>query len=88
MTTSPPSSRTSSSRLALQGLTDRYAQEPPPARFRFEVNPLVTWIWIGALIAVLGGILAGWPARRGLTPVASARYAARVGRDVRESVPA
>jgi cytochrome c-type biogenesis protein CcmF len=71
--------------VALRGLTDSYADEPPPARFRLEVNPLVTWIWIGALIAVLGGILAGWPTRRGgLTKIASAKYAARVGKDVRE----
>ena len=36
--------------LALRGLTDSYAQSPPPARFRLEVNPMVTWIWIGGLI--------------------------------------
>ena len=47
--------------LALRGLTDRYAQNPPPARFRFEVNPMVTWIWIGGLIVLLGGFIAGWP---------------------------
>jgi len=73
--------------VALQGLTDAYAQNPPPARFRFEVNPLVTWIWIGSLIAVLGGLLAGWPAKRGLTKIASAEYAARVGKDVRQADP-
>jgi cytochrome c-type biogenesis protein CcmF len=78
--------------VALQGLTDSYVDAPPPARFRLEVNPLVTWIWVGSLIAVLGGILAGWPTRRGHTKIASAKYAARVGRDVRapetERVPA
>ena len=80
--------------LALRGLTDRYTQSPPPARFRLEVNPMVTWIWIGALLAVLGGFIAGWPSRRGISRAASAKYAARVGRDVREpeteteSVPA
>jgi cytochrome c-type biogenesis protein CcmF len=70
--------------LALSGLTKSYAQSPPPARFRMEVNPLVSWIWIGAVIVLLGGLLAGWPAKRGLTRIGSARYAARVGRDVRE----
>jgi cytochrome c-type biogenesis protein CcmF len=76
--------------LALRGLIDRYAQSPPPARFRLEVNPMVTWIWIGGLIVLLGGFIAAWPAKRGTTRVASARYAAQVGRDVREpeSVPA
>jgi hypothetical protein len=37
---------------------------------------------------MLGGLLAGWPSPRSLTRMASARYAARVGRDVRERVPA
>jgi cytochrome c-type biogenesis protein CcmF len=74
--------------LALRGLTDGYTNSPPPARFRFEVNPMVTWIWLGALIVMFGAFIAGWPTPRGLTRVASARYAARVGRDVREHVPA
>ena len=53
--------------LALRGLTDRYAVDPPPARFRFEVNPLVTWIWLGALIVRVRRLhrrLAVTPARR------------------------
>jgi cytochrome c-type biogenesis protein CcmF len=70
--------------LALRGLTDRYTQSPPPARFRLEVNPMVTWIWIGALLAVLGGVIAGWPSRRGLSRGAGARYRAQVGRELRE----
>ncbi|HEX6026387.1 MAG TPA: cytochrome c-type biogenesis CcmF C-terminal domain-containing protein, partial [Solirubrobacter sp.] len=74
--------------LALRGLTDRYTNNPPPARFRFEVNPMVTWIWLGGLIVLAGGILAGWPAKRGLTKIAAGHYAARVGKDVREHVPA
>ena len=27
------------------------------------VNPLVTWMWIGGLIALLGALIALWPAR-------------------------
>jgi cytochrome c-type biogenesis protein CcmF len=53
------------------------------------VSPLVSWIWIGGLVVLLGGILAGWPSPRGLTRLAAAAYAARVGRDVRGArVPA
>jgi cytochrome c-type biogenesis protein CcmF len=76
--------------LALRGLTDSYAENPPPARFRLEVNPMVTWIWIGGLIVLLGGLMAAWPAKRGMTRLASAQYAAKVGREVREpeQVPA
>ena len=72
--------------MALNGLTASYASKPPPATFRLEVSPLVSWIWIGGVIVLLGGLLAGWPSPRGATRLARAAYAARVGRDVR--VPA
>jgi cytochrome c-type biogenesis protein CcmF len=42
----------------------RYVKAPPPATFRFIVSPLVEWIWLGGLIAGLGGLLALSP--RGL----------------------
>jgi cytochrome c biogenesis factor len=45
------------------------------------VNPLVGWIWIGALIALAGAVMAGWPAlesRRRL----EAAYRARLGREL------
>src|SRR5262249_12088163 len=58
--------------LAIDFLAQRYAQgtagvdgkppSTPPATFRVIVNPLVGWIWIGALIAVAGAVIAGWPA--------------------------
>ncbi|HSS04410.1 MAG TPA: hypothetical protein VLK89_04375, partial [Solirubrobacterales bacterium] len=46
-----------------------YLSEAAPATFRVIVNPLVTWIWIGGLIALAGALIAIWPsrnARRGL----------------------
>ena len=67
---------------ALDGLTRSYADNPPPATFRLIVSPLVSWIWIGALIVFLGGLIALWPPlRRAPRPVA-ARYAARVAREL------
>jgi cytochrome c-type biogenesis protein CcmF len=67
---------------ALSGLTRSYAANPPPATFRLIVSPLVSWIWIGALIVFAGGLIALWPpARRAPRPVA-ARYAARVAQEL------
>jgi cytochrome c-type biogenesis protein CcmF len=72
--------------IAIQFLASRYATSPPPANFRVIVNPLVGWIWIGALIAVLGAVVAGWPAlesRRRL----EAAYRARLGRELGTANP-
>ncbi len=67
---------------ALVGLTNSYSDNPPPATFRLIVSPLVSWIWIGALIVFCGGLIALWPApRRAPRPVA-ARYAARVAQEL------
>jgi cytochrome c-type biogenesis protein CcmF len=54
---------------ALQAATARrlarsYLADGAPATFRVIVDPLVTWIWIGGLIALAGAALAIWPARR------------------------
>jgi cytochrome c-type biogenesis protein CcmF len=42
-----------------------YVSEGAPVTFRVIVNPLVTWMWIGGLIALAGAIIGLWPARRG-----------------------
>jgi cytochrome c-type biogenesis protein CcmF len=41
-----------------------YVSEAAPATFRIIVDPLVTWIWIGGLIALVGAAIGLWPARR------------------------
>ncbi len=41
-----------------------YLTDAAPATFRVIVDPLVTWIWIGGLIALAGALIAIWPARR------------------------
>ncbi len=60
---------------AIAGLTARFVTHPWPVEFLMIVSPLVTWIWLGALIIVFGGLIALWPvpafARRRAT-VASA----------------
>jgi cytochrome c-type biogenesis protein CcmF len=41
-----------------------YVTDNSPATFRVIVNPLVTWMWIGGLIALVGALIAIWPPRR------------------------
>jgi cytochrome c-type biogenesis protein CcmF len=71
---------------ALQGLTASYANNPPPATFRLLVSPMVTWIWLGALIVFFGGLIALWPSPRAVGRRVTAAYAARVGREARVPV--
>jgi cytochrome c-type biogenesis protein CcmF len=69
---------------ALRGLTRSYLDDPPEATFRLIVSPMVTWIWIGALIVFGGALIALWPtppaARRELTAAYAARLARELGR--------
>jgi cytochrome c-type biogenesis protein CcmF len=41
-----------------------YLSDDAPATFKVIVNPLVTWMWIGGLIALAGALMALWPSRR------------------------
>ena len=70
----------------LRGLVDSYTNDPPPATFRLLVSPMVTWIWIGAIVVFLGALIALWPSPRTVGRRVTAAYAARVGREAR--VPA
>jgi cytochrome c-type biogenesis protein CcmF len=65
-------------------LLTRYTDDPPPATFRLIVSPMVTWIWLGAILTFLGGLIALWPAARGDRAVsrATAGYASRVAREL------
>ena len=84
----PPEQRGALLAEALRGITARYADDPPPATFRVLVSPMVTWIWIGALIVFAGALIALWPSPRSLARRASTAYAARAGREARVRVPA
>ena len=46
---------------ALNGIVNRYIDSKPAATFRVITSPLVTWIWLGAIIVFLGGLIALWP---------------------------
>ena len=67
---------------ALRGLTRSYTDAPPPATFRFIVSPMVTWIWLGALIVFFGAAIALWPAGARAPRPATAAGLARVAREL------
>ena len=69
---------------ALNGIVRQYTQSEPAATFRVISSPLVTWIWIGAIVVFLGGLIALWPGPDAARRRASARYAARVAEDLRD----
>jgi cytochrome c-type biogenesis protein CcmF len=46
---------------AVSGLASRFASHPWSINFLLIVSPLVTWIWTGALIIAIGGLIALWP---------------------------
>jgi cytochrome c-type biogenesis protein CcmF len=68
--------------LALRGLVDRYLADRPQATFRVIVSPLVTWIWIGATVVFIGGLIALWPGPDAARRRVTARHAARVAEEL------
>jgi cytochrome c-type biogenesis protein CcmF len=75
----PPEAESAALGAALRGLVNRYVADPPPATFRIITSPLVTWIWLGAIIVFCGALIALWP---GPDAPRRARYAARVAEDL------
>ena len=78
----PEAERAAALGEGLRRLAARYRGETDPASFRVLVSPLVTWIWIGAVIVFGGGLLALWPAPAGARRRAPTAYAARVAREL------
>ena len=68
--------------LAISTLERRYEDGQIPVDFRINVNPLVIWIWVGGAIAVIGGLIAAWPAASARRRRVSDVYAARLAKDL------
>jgi cytochrome c-type biogenesis protein CcmF len=51
--------------LAANRIAESYLADRSAATFKVIVNPLVTWMWIGGLIALAGALIALWPTRGG-----------------------
>jgi cytochrome c biogenesis factor len=75
---------------AIGGLTSRFVSHAWRVNFLLIVSPLVTWIWLGALIIGLGGLIALWPvpavARRRREAAVPARQPASPAVPARELV--
>jgi cytochrome c-type biogenesis protein CcmF len=68
--------------VLIAAIAERYRSRTPPATFRIVASPLVTWIWIGALVVIGGALIALWPAPVAARRRARAGYAARVAREL------
>jgi cytochrome c-type biogenesis protein CcmF len=68
--------------LVIAALAERYRRNPPPAAFRAIVSPLVAWIWIGGGLAVLGALVAVWPAPEARLRRVRSLYSAKLGREL------
>jgi cytochrome c-type biogenesis protein CcmF len=78
----PAEERSAALGEALRRLVAAYPSAARPATFRVLISPLVTWIWLGALVVFAGGLIALWPAPGGATRRVSAAYAARLAREL------
>jgi cytochrome c-type biogenesis protein CcmF len=45
---------------------------PDQATFKVYLNPLINWLWAGALMLIVGTLVAAWPSRRARLPVSAA----------------
>jgi cytochrome c-type biogenesis protein CcmF len=70
---------------AVAAVTQRFRTRPWSSEFRLIVSPLATWIWLGAIITMLGGLIALWPAPATARRRVTAGYAARVARELARS---
>ncbi len=68
--------------LGIKDVAQYYMQHTPPAEFRVNVNPLVIWIWIGGAVAIMGALIAIWPAPEARRRRVSDVYAARIAREL------
>ncbi len=66
----------------IDAIANRYMAKTPPASIRFNINPFVIWIWLGAIVATLGALFAIWPSAEGRRRRVADVYAARVARDL------
>ena len=68
--------------VVIAAIAERYRSQPPPATFRTIVSPLVSWIWIGGGIFLLGALIAAWPSPEARVRRVRSLYKARLGKEL------
>ena len=68
--------------IVIAAIAERYRQRPPPATFRALVSPLVSWIWIGGAIVLLGALIAVWPSPEARLRRVRSLYSARLAKEL------
>jgi cytochrome c-type biogenesis protein CcmF len=48
------------------------------ASFRVLINPMVSWIWVGGLVLVLGALVIMWPSARERREESAVRYSVKI----------
>ncbi len=66
--------------LVITTIVNSFPKQRPTARVLFIVNPMVTWIWVGGIIVLLGALTALWPSSNIVRSRVSASAAARAAR--------
>ena len=66
-------------------LVERYRENAPPANFRAIDSPLVSWIWIGGAIMILGALIAIWPSPEARMRRVTSIYAAKLGKELSQA---
>jgi cytochrome c-type biogenesis protein CcmF len=66
----------------LGAIEAHYVHYPPVLQFTLLASPLVTWIWLGGLIVLLGGVVAIWPPPAAMRGRVRARYLARIAQEL------
>jgi cytochrome c-type biogenesis protein CcmF len=67
---------------AVNGIVSQYAKHGYPVQFLLIVAPLVTWLWTGAFIIALGGLIAMWPAPVAVRRRSLSAYRSRAAREL------
>ncbi len=67
---------------AISNFAALYVANPLPVDFRVNVNPFVIWLWLGGGIALIGALIAVWPAPEARRRRVSDVYAARLAREL------